>query len=187
MSDREILQEFHQFLTASLDDLVDASSASMGLPQIVERWAIPSEHKVFVLTYGVPIEQDPDGLQLRGDVQWVTDPEVAVSGRLGYRLGSDWGRTLAAMAPSGEVWAVRSPLDPRYSIRTAVAQVNSSVTAFIDLSWRWHTLRPLLLALGYRDAFFDAAEAYLARLTEIDEALMDEKEYPWWRDLILDW
>lgn len=91
------------------------------------------------------------------------------------------------MTTSGEVWAIRSPLDPRYSSRTAVVQVDSSITAFIDLSWRWHTMRPLLLELGYRDAFFNAAEVYLARLTEIDEALTDEDRYPWWRDLILSW
>jgi hypothetical protein len=32
-----------------------------------------------------------------------------------------------------------------------------------------------------------AAELYLARLSEIDEALANEEQYPWWRNMVLDW
>jgi hypothetical protein len=183
----EALQDVRRILTAGLDELVDVSIASMGMPLTVNQWAIPDEHRAAVMTYGVSIEPDPDGVQLHGDVQEAADPEVSVAGSQGYRLGYHWWRTLAAMAPSGEVWAVSSPTDDHYSRDTAVRRVNSSVTGFIEVSWRWHALRPLFYKLTGHEAFYEAAEWYLARLPEIDEALADEKNYPWWRGLILTW
>ncbi|GAA2535157.1 SUKH-4 family immunity protein [Winogradskya humida] len=188
MSDIEVVQGVRRVLAATLDEIVGESAASRGDSNVVGQWDIRSDGRDSLVSFGIPIGQDdPEGVHFQGAVQESADPEVSVSGRQGYRLGTDSGWTLAAMAPSGEVWAIQKPEQANQSADPRIFMVNSSVTGFVDLSWRWQAVRPLLSKLGYRDSFFEAAELYLARLPDIDEALADKERYSWWRGMVLDW
>jgi hypothetical protein len=188
VSNAELVKDVRRILAATLDEIVELPVASVGDPRVVNQWLMRDECKAALVAYGVSIERDHhDDVQLRGSVQESMEPEIPVSGAYGYRLGHHFGWTLAAMPPVGEVWAVDSSPSTGQLADNEIIRVNSSVAAFVDLSWRWHALRPALLRLSDSDEFFEAAEIFLACLPEIDGALADEERYPWWRSLILGW
>ena len=187
MSDIGLVENVRQILEADIDELVDLSVASMGDAKFVSKWLIADEDKVALVSRGISIEVDRYDVQLRGSIQTSTDPEVNISGMQGYRIGYQRRWTLAATSPNSNVQAVTTRIASDGSSDVRVARINSSVAAFVDLSWRWHAMRPALLEDSYSDAFWEAAELFLARLPEFDEALADEDRYSWWRGLILGW
>ena len=95
------------------------------------------------------------------------------------------------MAGSGEVVGLPS-FPPRNEIRLSgqfgpPVRINSSIAAFVDISWRWVGLRPLFLEADYGPAFEDGSEDFIEAVTRSDPAYGDDGSYRYWTDLMLGW
>ncbi len=181
----EAQRAFEASLASDLRALaVPAVTASRGT-QATSSWDLPHEDKMAILRLGIPT-YEPDatsaGVQLSGSVQYGIPPEIDEDGIRAYALGRYWRRRLGAVVHDGIVVGVP---DDR-SLK--VSYVNSSVSAFIEIAWRWHYARKALLAITD-----DHERLYgnLARFEEFahrrDNALSNDPRYAWWNGIIEGW
>lgn len=192
VSQRHLIMKMKECLEMPLAVLNIQVPASHGRSSTVFGWQLPRPDQEALCNYGVPISvPNPHGIHLVGDIQVGTEPLLRVGDKPAYRLGSQLWRDIAALAVSGEVLAVPPAQSSDFFVAKVVGtppvRMNSSVSTFLEIAWRWHFLRPLLLASDYGEAFDLGSERFLEMLPVLDMALTDEKAFPWWRDLMLSW
>lgn len=176
---------FNRYLHAPLESLITPDQQSSKPSPSIESWNLPDRDKQALESWGLPIIDAGLSfaqISLWGDVQDTAAPEFDAHGSRGYRLGRFWQWTIVAADGVGVVLGVQQEPD----VRTAF--INSDVASFVEISWRWHFVRRLLVELDADGAPDDQVFAYTDRFCErvqsIDAALEDEQRFAWWSGII---
>lgn len=178
-------QAFEESLVGDLRTLAaSAVTASRGT-QATLSWDLPHEDKMAIIYSGIPVYEPDAGaasVQLAGGVQHGIPPEIDEDDMTAYALGRYWRRRLGAVVHDGTVVGI--PADRSLKL----SYINSSVSAFIEIAWRWYYARQALLAIND-----DYEQLYdnLARFQEFthrrDNALRNDPKYAWWNGVIEGW
>jgi hypothetical protein len=186
--DQELQQQFTLCLTHPLDQVIDALdvAASVG-PQSAERWDLPPSDREALRRWGVPVDETgtgPAAVQLAGAVQAGDVPEISTRGIVAYSLGTYWRRRLGAVIGSGEVIGVTTDTEER------VSRINSSVSAFVETTWRWACARRTLSMIedhGDYKQLYDDLAAFQNYVHMLDPAVRDDPEFEWWNGITNGW
>lgn len=186
--DLSVQQEFERCLVADLDTLITAEHPSSKVGAGGRSWNLPSGDQRALAIWGIPIF-GPDSasvqVQLQGDVQAGAEPEFHGQGIDAYRLGTYWERDVVAVSGDGAVLGVWTRFEP------FVAFINSSVAAFVEISWRWLFVRQALMRLGETDEDYLQAYASLDRFKQlihsVDPAVASDQRFEWWNGICSSW
>jgi hypothetical protein len=186
--DHELQREFALCLTRPLDHVVDALDVpgSVGPPS-AESWSLPPGDRAALRRWGIPIDETrsgPAAVQLAGAVQAGDAPEIKTGGIVAYYLGTYWRRRLGAVVDSGEVIGVTTDSQER------ISRINSSVSAFVEITWRWTCARRTLSAIddsGDYQQLYDCLAAFQNYVHALDPAVRDNPEFEWWNGITNGW
>jgi hypothetical protein len=186
--DHELQQQFTLCLTRPLDQVIDALEvpASVG-PHSAASWALPPGDREALRRWGIPIDETrsgPAAVQLAGAVQAGDVPEIDTGGIAAYSLGTYWRRRLGAVIGSGEVIGVTTDTEER------ISRINSSVSAFVETTWRWASARRTLSAIedrGDYEQLYDDLAAFQNYVHTLDPAVRDDPAFEWWNGITNGW
>lgn len=180
----EVQQEFDDIMDASLDDLVSRHSTRSVAPAVAASWNLPTSGIVALRKTGIAFyepQADTVSVQLRGDIQGGHDPILQVERMSAYRLGFYWRRTIGAAVGSGIVVAI--PNDPSLQM----GYINSSIDAFVEISWRWGCIRKVLLKCHGAEQLFANLATFQEYVHSVDRAIHDDPMYRWWNGIVEGW
>ena len=215
-------------LATPLEDLVDAGN-HVPFSDAVDDWDLPVADRRSLLRWGLPRRRAP-----RADPQLEPFPTLApnVAGEVErrfispeqrlYRLGhwdliEETGPTVGAVAGDGRVLGIKpapwTTADLSPSLRTyypdlhipSVSFINSSVSQFVECSWRWHSAEVILEAAmedgltelnarrddrtayrAYAEAVRTCSRDFLRGLSELDPGISAAEPQSLWVQLILE-
>jgi SUKH-4 immunity protein len=163
------------FLDRPIGELIVPEVQVRVAPEVVRDWHLPAADLSALTTWGLPTFDD-------GSL--VPDPhpgphDQRYRGDQAYRLGTEWGAVVGAVAGSGRV--VRFGVtDPEPML------INSSLAAFVESAWRylWVSLQE---GGHYDDETDDVLDAFLARLQRIDPAIGSDPHTSYWPSVVEYW
>ncbi|RKS78929.1 SUKH-4 immunity protein of toxin-antitoxin system [Actinomadura pelletieri DSM 43383] len=218
MADAEVaatLREFERVLTAPLADLVSAKGRACADPGRIRRWRLPRADRDALLAFGLPT---------RDDGQSEVDFRDAVPGGPGFPgrdlyglLRFRGGGQVVAEAGTGAVRLVPGPVEPppghpeswthnpgvlgilrRHDLGfplIPVSLVNSSVSLFVDMCWRFERAAEALrkLPTATADPFevacahelFDRLDVLVEFVRSVDPPAAEDGAY--WPEVIEGW
>lgn len=154
------LAEIADIMARPVDDLVDPAGQVRGSDEIIENWDIPADDRAALIRCGLPAMRE---IRIVPDIQTGTAPAVELDGRRLYSLGT-WGNLeIAAIAETGEVWGL-----PLVDWLPAPIFINSSVSKFVDIAWRWYWAWRVLKDMDGIEVF-EVQRALLASIVRVDE------------------
>ena len=162
---------FAKSLTADLD-LLSRAPASRLAEQDAD-WMVPASDLAALRRWGVAIVPDPrpaHRVQLAGDVQHDAEPSITTDdGVRAYLMGTYWRMRVGAIEKTGTVIGVRTAEDAA-SFGNFGSYINSSVAAFIEVSWRWAWASAALLRLPGEDYeyLFECLEEFRGFVHRLD-------------------
>lgn len=184
MVNRDLQVVFDSCLNDELDVLVNSCSyVSMG-SQVVGTWNLPENDRSSLLRFGVPIfdfDGDRSSVQLMGDVQVASFPEINERDVIAYSLGTFWRRRIGASVETGVVVGVPDDSEPDLSY------INNSVAAFIEIAWRWGCARRALLAIEDYEQLYECLAKFQEFVHVLDPVVKDDPRFSWWNGVIEGW
>jgi hypothetical protein len=170
-------QAVAHMLTKPIDLLVVAGDQVVDSSRDAERWGLAQPDGQALARWGVPMIEE---CRLIPNIQQGTSPELDVRGRKCYALGLFADNEIGVLPGAGEVWGF--PLDRALPD----SFINSSVSRFIETSWRWYWVWKEVKALRFDieqydllDDFLDFAVSSDARVGSVEPSL--------WKGLIQSW
>jgi hypothetical protein len=175
-------------MEAGLDELVASNpSVAVRAPELVSSWEIPPGDRDAVRRWGLPaMGMNPKSVTFKPDMQNSVNPELAWDEIAAYRLGSYHYRDVGAARGSGIVVGI--PHDRPYPYR--FVWLNGSVTAFIDIAWRWTLARPILMQLeeaGEVGQLARGIDRVIDYARSVDLMVAEDERFRWWNELQSSW
>jgi hypothetical protein len=165
-----------EFLDRPINELIVPDVQVRVPAEAVHGWRLDPADLAALTTWGLPVV---------GDRNLVPEPRPGLSdrqfeGEEMYRLGTEWGQIVAAIAGSGRV--VRfSEIDPENAM-----PINSTLQRYVESAWRYLWL--FRQESGhYDDETDDVLDAFLSRIQELDPAVGDDPELSYWPSVVEHW
>lgn len=184
----EVEEKFERALSGDLGTLgVDGELSSKG-GMNVSAWDLPEDDRRSLAVYGLPVRELDLGFEqvrLGGDIQEGVTPEIHLDDSVAYRLGTFWDWKIGAIAGRGVVLGFAD------NPETGPTFINSSVSAFVEVSWRWRIAANALHELGDREEddeqLFASLERFRQHLALFDPELADDEKSEWWTGMCKNW
>ncbi|MFD7163659.1 SUKH-4 family immunity protein [Streptomyces violascens] len=175
------MSDHHEAVAQALSQPIDLLAAADG-PAVAETgdvsaWQLPAQDKTALAHWGVPLLEE---CRLVPHIQQGAMPELDVRGQKFYALGLFANHEIGVLPSAGEVWAI--PADPALP----KVFINSSVTLFVETTWRWYWTWKELDALRADIEQYDVLDAFLAFATTRDPRV-GAAEPSLWPGLIQSW
>jgi len=184
--DSELQGSFEACLDSDLAQLMETSvpAPASKAPPEVEQWDLPDSDIHALRQWGVPIFEtggDPTGIQLQGDVQRGNVPLLNERDLHAYLLGRYWRRRIGAIVHHGTV--IGLPDDTSLN----VSYLNSSVSAFIEISWRWKAAKDVLHATDDIEQLYGNLHRFQEFVHGLDPLVGTDPRYSWWDGILEGW
>lgn len=186
--DAFLQESFDWVMGASLDELVAGHpSVAAPTPEVAGSWDIPPGDRDALRRWGIPVmSTNPKSVAFKPDVQDSVNPELAWEELAAYRLGSYHYRHVGAVQGSGAVVGV--PQDRPYPY--SFVWLNGSVSAFIDIAWRYTLAKPILWHWEEAEEFEQLGtglERVMGYARSADRMVAEDERFRWWNELDVSW
>jgi hypothetical protein len=181
MDIEEARTEVYRLLDADVAELTDGGSLAVFPPSEASGWDLPPRDRAALQTLGLPPQREDGLYSLYGDYEVAPRTDRVPDGEPYYVVGRFGVTTIAASAGTGSVLAI-----PKYSAEEIhpqlrathgplirVQHVNSSLTALVELSWRYYRLVPIIAGQLNRAGDEELAAAKAATSAEERAKLPD--------------
>jgi hypothetical protein len=176
--------EFNESVELPLRDLSRRDFSASYPPRELTQWQLSKEDEAALREFGIPVMEPGGGrhgVQLVGDVQEASVPEIRSAVGKAFRLGDYWGRSIGVVQGEGFVVAF-----PRTSDQV-VCCVNSTTRKFVETSWRWCFASRALRETTDPDQLYDNLERFYDLVCEIDSEVREEGRFTWWPGIVGGW
>jgi hypothetical protein len=186
--DARLQESFDRVLGASLDELVETErSLAVEAPEVASSWEIPLGDRDALRRWGLPImARSEKSVHFKPDAQESLHPELAWDDITAYRLGSYHYRDIGVTQGSGIVVGI--PQDRPYPY--PFVWLNGSVTAFIDIAWRWTLAIPILMQVEAADEgeeLVDNLDRIVDYARLVYRMVANDERFRWWNELYNAW
>jgi hypothetical protein len=173
---------FDEAVTASLDRLSVGAIRGVRLGRDVQ-WDLPGRDIEALRRWGLPVVPDPRPqlrVQFAADVQDGDQPAITGPDLSAYGLGTYWNQEIGAVAGDGTVIALRSGGD------SGPAFLNSSVTVFLEIIWRWAWAMEALRWLHGEDDIesFGYLEEFEQLVHRLDPVTDTDPRFGFWNGIL---
>lgn len=173
---------FDEAVTASLDRLSFGVIRTQRLIREV-RWDLPGRDIEALRRWGLPIVPDPrpqTRVQFAADIQDGDEPAITGPDLRAYGLGSYWNQQVGAVVGDGTVIALRPGSDSGPSF------INSSVSVFLEIIWRWAWAMEALRWLHGEDNIesFGYLEEFEQLVHRLDPVTGTDPRFGFWNGIL---
>lgn len=185
---KSLQESFDWVMGASLDELVAAHPVvASPVPEVAGSWDIALGDRDALRRWGLPVMSvNPKSAAFRPDMQDALSPELVWEELAAYRLGSYHYRHVGAVRGSGVVVGI--PQDRPYPY--GFVWLSGSVTAFIDIAWRYTLARPILLQWEQApegEQLVTGLSRVIKYARSADHLVAEDERFRWWNELHRSW
>ncbi|MGN9792197.1 SUKH-4 family immunity protein [Streptomyces sp. OZ13] len=184
MGNAELQAEFNESMELPLGVLSRRGFGASYPPRDLGQWGLSKEDTAALREFGIPVMEPGGGrhgVQLVGDVQESSVPEIRSAVGSAFRLGDYWGRSIGVLQAEGLVVAFP------YMDDQAVSYVNSAARKFVETSWRWCFASKALKKMNDLDQLYDNLEHFYDLVCQIDSEVGEESRFNWWPGVVGGW